>query len=35
MVVVKESETRDPGWTVEGAMKTVTSGGIIGPNEIK
>jgi len=35
MVVVKESETRDPGWTVEEAMKTVISGGIIGPTEIK
>jgi len=35
MVVVKESETRDPGWTVEEAMRTVISGGIIGPNLIK
>lgn len=35
MVVVKESETRDPGWTVEEAMKAVISGGIIGPSEIK
>ena len=35
MVVVKESETRDPGWTVEEAMRAVISGGIIGPNEIK
>lgn len=35
MVVVKESETRDPGWTVEEAMKAVISGGIIGPTEIK
>ncbi|MBN2410090.1 DUF502 domain-containing protein [candidate division KSB1 bacterium] len=34
MVVVKEPETRDPGWTVEEALKTVISGGIIGPNEI-
>jgi uncharacterized membrane protein len=35
MVIVKESETRDPGWTIEEAMKAVISGGIIGPTEIK
>jgi uncharacterized membrane protein len=35
MVVVKESETRDPGWTIEEAMKSVVSGGIIGPNQIR
>lgn len=35
MVVVKESETRDPGWTIEEAMRAVISGGIIGPTEIK
>lgn len=35
MVIVKESETRDPGWTVEEAMKAVISGGIIGPSEIR
>jgi uncharacterized membrane protein len=35
MVVVKESETRDPGWTIEEAIRTVVSGGIIGPTEIK
>ena len=34
MVVVKESETRDPGWTIEEAMKSVISGGIIGPDVI-
>ncbi|MDY6864008.1 MAG: DUF502 domain-containing protein [Thermodesulfobacteriota bacterium] len=34
MVVVKESETRDPGWSVEDALKAVISGGIIGPGEI-
>jgi uncharacterized membrane protein len=34
MVVVKESQTRDPGWTIEEAMQAVISGGIIGPNEI-
>ena len=34
MVVVKESETRDPGWTIEKAIRAVVSGGIIGPSEI-
>jgi uncharacterized membrane protein len=31
MVLVRESQTRDPGWTIEEAMKVVLSGGIIGP----
>lgn len=35
MVVVRESQVRDPGWTVEEALKTVISGGIIGASEIK
>ena len=35
MVVVRESETRDPGWSIEDALKTVISGGIIGPKEIR
>ena len=35
MVVVRESQTRDPGWSIEEAMKTVISGGIIGPTDIK
>jgi uncharacterized membrane protein len=34
MVVVKESNTKDPGWTVVEAIRTVVSGGIIGPTEI-
>ena len=34
MVVVRESETRDPGWTIEEAIRAVVSGGIIGPKEI-
>ena len=34
MVIVRESETRDPGWTIEEAMKSVISGGIIGPDVI-
>ena len=35
MVVVRESQTRDPGWTIEEAIRTVLSGGIIGPDEIE
>jgi uncharacterized membrane protein len=31
MILVRESMTRDPGWTVEEAVKTVLSGGIISP----
>ncbi len=34
MVIVRESETRDPGWSIEEALKAVISGGIIGPTEI-
>jgi uncharacterized membrane protein len=35
MVVVRESQTRDPGWTIEQALNTVLSAGIIGPEEIE
>jgi uncharacterized membrane protein len=35
MVVVREDMTRDPGWTLEEALKTVVSGGIIGPTEFR
>jgi len=35
IVLVRESQTRDPGWSIDDAMKTVISAGIIGPNEIK
>ena len=35
MVVVREFQTRNPGWSIEEAMKSVISGGIIGPTEIK
>lgn len=35
VLLVKESETRDPGWTVEETLKLVISGGVIGPNEIR
>jgi uncharacterized membrane protein len=34
MVVVKESQTRDPGWSIDEALKAVISGGVIGPTEI-
>jgi uncharacterized membrane protein len=34
MVLVREVQTRDPGWTVEEAMKVVISGGIIGPDYV-
>jgi len=35
MIVVRESQTRDPGWTIEQALKAVISGGVISPAEIK
>ena len=35
MVMVRESQTRDPGWTIEEAIRSVLSGGIIGPEEIQ
>ena len=35
IVVVREAQTRDPGWSVEEGMKTVISGGIIGPGEFR
>ncbi|HNU72880.1 MAG TPA: DUF502 domain-containing protein [Thermodesulfobacteriota bacterium] len=35
MIVVRESDTRDPGWTIEESLKAVVSGGIIGPTEIR
>ena len=35
MVVVRESETRDPGWSIEESLKSVISAGVIGPAEIK
>ena len=34
MVVVREAQTRDPGWTVEEALKAVISGGVISPPEV-
>jgi uncharacterized membrane protein len=35
MVLVRESQVRDPGWTMDEGMRTVISGGIIGPGEIR
>ena len=35
IIVVRESQTRDPGWSVEDAMKVVISGGILGAEEIR
>lgn len=35
MVVVRESQTRDPGWSIDEALKAVISGGVIGPAEIR
>jgi uncharacterized membrane protein len=34
MIVVRESQVRDPGWTLEEGVRTVVSGGLIGPEEI-
>ena len=33
--IVKESDTIDPGWTIEEAIKMIVSGGIVSPKEIK
>ncbi len=35
LVIVRESQTRDPGWSIEEGMKAVISGGIIGPEELR
>ena len=35
MVVVRQSQTRDPGWSIDEALKAVISGGVIGPAEIR
>jgi len=34
LVIMKESETVDPGWIVDEAIRAVISGGIIGPETI-
>ena len=35
MVVVKESQTRDPGWSIDEALTAILSAGIIGPEELR
>ncbi len=35
VLLIKESEIIDPGWTVDEAVRLVISAGIIGPEEIK
>lgn len=35
MVIVREADTRDPGWTIEEALEAVISGGIIGAPELR
>lgn len=35
IVIVRESQTRNPGWSIDEALRTVISGGIIGPEEIR
>lgn len=35
VVVVKESQIRDPGWSIEQALKSAISAGVIGPTEIR
>jgi uncharacterized membrane protein len=33
--IVRESNLRDPGWTVEEAMQCILSGGIVGPESMR
>jgi len=33
--IVKESNLRDPGWTVEEALQCLMSGGIVGPDQMR
>jgi uncharacterized membrane protein len=35
VLMIKEAEVMDPGWTVDEAIRLVISGGIIGPEEIR
>lgn len=35
LVILDEAQVIDPGWSVEEAIKTVISGGILGPEEIR
>jgi len=34
VLLVREKDTRDPGWTIEEALKMVISAGVIGPKEV-
>jgi uncharacterized membrane protein len=34
MVIVRASQTRDPGWSLEEALKAVISGGVVSPPEM-
>jgi len=35
VLLVRERDTRNPGWTIEEALKMVISAGVIGPKELK
>jgi len=35
VLLVREQDTRNPGWTIEEALKMVISAGVIGPKELK
>jgi uncharacterized membrane protein len=35
MILVRESNTRDPGWSIEEALNAVLSGGILGPEVLR
>lgn len=35
IVFVKESQTRDPGWSMDESLRTILTCGIIGPEEIR
>jgi uncharacterized membrane protein len=34
LILVRESQIRRPGWSIDEGIKAVISGGIIGPEEI-
>ncbi len=35
MIILKEQQVIDPGWTIDEAIRTVISAGIIGPKQIQ
>jgi uncharacterized membrane protein len=35
MVLVRESDTRDPGWSIEESLRSIISAGILGPEELR